>query len=560
MTNTLYRKYRPQTFEDVVGQDHIKQVIQNELKSDSTAHAFLFSGPRGIGKTTVARLIAKSLNCENSKNGEPCNNCEACKAILAGKALDVIEIDAASHTGVDNVRENIIENSRVAPSIFKNKVFIIDEVHMLSTSAFNALLKTLEEPPENTYFILATTESHKLPGTIISRCQRFDFKKVSAKNLLEKLEKIAKAEKVNIDQDVLKKIVQHSEGAVRDAESQLGQILALEEDPITLEIAELVIPHSDANIAFNLFDELASKNTPAGITIINKLIDEGIDLNNFNSEMIEFLRKLMLYKVNTKLENLNYLELDKENAEKLLNSLEKVSAQDIMRMIKIFIEKIPEIKTAQISELPLEMAVVEICSSSSKPTPAPTPSEQPQAPSKPLQQSPKNEVEEQSNPESSSTPQVKSPPPFKSAMPIQQNKENNTKTIKSDNIEEIKKNWPEVINLIREKNHSLALTVQLSHLICIDGDVLNLGYKYKFHSERICEAENLEIIEKVINDKFGQSLRIKCIIDDEYDVNADTIKAAKSDNIEVPTDEEAENVWDLAKNTFGSDVLKSSET
>ncbi|MBU0732444.1 DNA polymerase III subunit gamma/tau [Patescibacteria group bacterium] len=557
MSNTLYRKYRPQSFTEVVGQDHIKQVIQNELKSGSMPHAFLFSGPRGIGKTTMARLIAKSINCENLKEGEPCNVCEACQAVMAGKALDVIEIDAASHTGVDNVRENIIDNSRVAPSHFKNKVFIIDEVHMLSISAFNALLKTLEEPPANTYFILATTESHKLPETIISRCQRFDFKKVPANKLAERLTMISQKEKANVNEDVIKKIVHHSEGAVRDSESLLGQILSLDEDPVTLEVAELVIPHSDLNLAYKLFDELASKNASEGIATINSLIDQGIDLNNFDSDMVEFLRKLMLYKVNHKLENLEYMELDKENYDQLQNSLEKVSGHQIMDMIEIFIKKGPELKTAEIPQLPLELAVVEICFGAPPSAPAGPPSEQPQQPQAPtkLPRSPKGEGMERSRAE------LKSPPPFKSTQPIPKKKdEDHPKAVKCDEIDDIKKAWPDVVKAIRESNHSLALTVQLSHLICIEGETLTLGLKYKFHSDRICEAENLEIIEKIISDKIKRPVRLQCILGDEYDVNADVIKAAKSDNIEVPTDEEAENVWDLAKNTYGTDVMKSSET
>src|SRR3989344_5558425 len=188
MATTLYRKYRPQTFAEVVGQNHIKTTLQNELEKDKIAHAYLFSGPRGLGKTTMARLFAKAVNCLTRKSGqsEPCNQCNSCQEVITGRSLDVIEIDAASHTGVDNVRENIIENSRFTPTSRKFKVFIIDEVHMLSTSAFNALLKTLEEPPEHAIFILATTEIHKVPETIVSRCQHFDFHKVPTADIVKR--------------------------------------------------------------------------------------------------------------------------------------------------------------------------------------------------------------------------------------------------------------------------------------------------------------------------------------------------------------------------------------
>lgn len=555
MTNTLYRKYRPQSFSEVVGQDHVKQVLKNELKSGTLPHAFLFCGPRGIGKTTMARLIAKSINCEKPEEGEPCNKCAACREIMAGKALDVIEMDAASHTGVDNVRENIIDNSRVAPTRFGYKVFIIDEAHMLSISAFNALLKTLEEPPENTYFILATTESHKLPPTIISRCQRFDFKKVPANKLAGRLDMIAKKEKVDVDQEVIKKIVRHSEGAVRDSESLLGQILSLDEDPVTAEVAELVIPHSDMNLSFNLFEQLASKNAPEGIAAVNSLIDQGIDLNNFNSEMIEFLRKLMLYKVNQKLENLDYLELDEENYGKLQNSLEKVGGRELMDMIEVFIKRGPELKTAEIPQLPLELAVVEICFGPSAPIPTSKYSDNSK---RVLSDSPKPERAKENSAEGRpKEPEVKSPPPFKPTQKKAGRPKAEMK--KCDEIGSLKKIWPEVVEEVRKNNHSLALTMQLSHLICIEGETLTLGLKYKFHSDRICEAENLAMIEKAISGKLERPVRVQCVIGDEYDVTADVIKAAKSDNIEVPSDKEAENVWDLAKNTFGADVMKGSQ-
>ena len=208
----LYLKYRPQDFSSIIGQEHIVKTISNQIIHNKINHAYLFSGPRGVGKTTLARVIAKAVNCENrqDKNFDPCNQCSSCQEITHSRAIDVIEIDAASHTGVDNVKENIIDNVQFKPTKSKYKVFIIDEVHMLSTSAFNALLKTLEEPPEHIIFILATTELHKLPATIISRCQRFAFKKIPHETMNKHLENIAKAEKIKITKEVLERIINNS--------------------------------------------------------------------------------------------------------------------------------------------------------------------------------------------------------------------------------------------------------------------------------------------------------------------------------------------------------------
>ena len=253
---TLYRKYRPQNFKEVVGQNHIKITLENEIKTGKTAHAYLFCGPRGVGKTTMARVIVKTINCLNRKDSDsdPCNECEICKDITAGRSLDIIEIDAASHTGVDNVRENIIANARAVPSRCKYKVFIIDEAHMLSISAFNALLKIIEEPPVYVMFILCTTEAHKIPVTIISRCQRFDFKRISVNDLVKKLNYIIKKEDIKVDKSVLEMIARQSGGHMRDAESLLGQIVAIGGKEITQEEADLVIPRNDLNEVINFVD------------------------------------------------------------------------------------------------------------------------------------------------------------------------------------------------------------------------------------------------------------------------------------------------------------------
>ena len=292
----LYRKYRPQTFNDLTGQNHIRVTLENELAGNTVAHAYLFTGPRGVGKTSLARIFAKALNCLKRQAGEsePCNACEACLEQTAGRSLDVIEIDAASNTGVDNVRENVIEHVRFAPTSRRYKVFIIDEVHMLSTSAWNALLKTLEEPPAHAVFIMATTEIHKVPATIISRCQRFDFKRIPFESMVERLKHMAAGEGVAVDAAVIEAVARLGDGCLRDAESLLEQVLSLDEKKIGLAEAALVLPRSNAQLVVEFVDALADRQGGRAVELVNRLVEEGIDLQQFTNETIEYLRTLLM--------------------------------------------------------------------------------------------------------------------------------------------------------------------------------------------------------------------------------------------------------------------------
>ena len=361
MAETLYRKYRPKSFSDVTEQEHIKLTIGQEIKSGKIAHAFLFSGPRGVGKTTLARLIAKAVNCLKPVDGfEPCNSCDACKEIESGRSLDIVEIDAASQTGVDQVRENIIANAKVAAAIRKYKVFIIDEVHMLSTAAFNALLKTLEEPPKNVLFILATTELHKVLVTIISRCQRFDFKKIGSKSLVARLEYTCKNEGFKVSSDVLAAIAKHSQGYLRDALSLLGQILSLGQKEISMEEASIIIPSSNFGLVWQMTSAVLGKQLDVAIGLVNKLADDGNDIFQFANELVEFLRLLMLARITG-----NWSEIDDMAAKEAVETVKKVSADwpvnDLVRLIDLLLTKKPLIKTTEIPVLPLELAIVSFC-------------------------------------------------------------------------------------------------------------------------------------------------------------------------------------------------------
>ncbi len=358
----IYRKYRPQTFSEVIGQVHVVQTLTGAIGSGKISHAYLFAGSRGTGKTTIARLLAKAINCEDRKSYEPCNKCLSCVEFSEGRALDLIEIDAASNRGIDEIRE-LRDGIRFSPTRSRYKVFIIDEVHMLTVPAFNALLKTLEEPPAHAIFILATTEVHKVLPTILSRTQRFDFKKLSLAEILSRLEIIVKKEGVKTEKGALELIAINADGSMRDAESMLGQVITFagQDKKITSQEVREVLGIVDINLVMKFTDILIDKNLSGLLTFINKLADEGHDLIQFVKSLINYLRKLLFVKVDRNLSTLVGEELTKEQLGVILKQAEAFSLENLSKIIQLFIETGKEIKYSSLPQIPLELAVVEIC-------------------------------------------------------------------------------------------------------------------------------------------------------------------------------------------------------
>lgn len=355
----LYRKFRPNTFEDVKGQDHIVTTLKNQIQADRIGHAFLFCGTRGTGKTTVAKILARAVNCQHPVNGSPCNECAACKGILSGTSMNVIEIDAASNNGVDNIRE-IREEVAYRPTQGKYKVYIIDEVHMLSAGAFNALLKTLEEPPSYVIFILATTEAHKIPVTILSRCQRYDFHRISIDTITERLKELMEKEQVDAEERALRYVAKAGDGSMRDSLSLLDQCIAFYlGEKLTYDRVLDVLGTVDHEVFSRLLRQVLAGNVSGCIHILEELLTGGKELGQFVSDFTWYLRNLLLVKTSEHAEEV--LDVSTENLQALLEESEMIESDTLMRYIRVFSELSSQLRYATQKRVMVEIGLIKLC-------------------------------------------------------------------------------------------------------------------------------------------------------------------------------------------------------
>ena len=355
----LYRKFRPDTFEDVKGQDHIVKTLRNQIKADRIGHAYLFCGTRGTGKTTVAKILARAVNCEHPVDGNPCNECASCRAIASGASMNVIEIDAASNNGVDNIRE-IREEVAYPPTEGRYKVYIIDEVHMLSIGAFNALLKTLEEPPSYVIFILATTEAHKIPVTILSRCQRYDFRRISQETILKRLEDLMEKEQVDAEEKALRYVAKKGDGSMRDSLSLLDQCIAFYlGEKLTYDRVLEVLGAVDTDVFSELLRLVLAEQITDAIALLDRLILDGRDLTQFVNDFTWYLRNLMLLKASDDMEDI--LDISTENLTQLRKEAAMIRNDTLMRFIRIFSELANSIRYSVNKRVMLEMALIKLC-------------------------------------------------------------------------------------------------------------------------------------------------------------------------------------------------------
>lgn len=513
MYQALYRKYRPLNFDEIVGQEHITTVLKNQIESGEISHAYLFSGTRGTGKTSAAKIFSRAINCLD-EGPKPCNKCSACLENLNSSTIDIIEIDAASNNGVDNIRD-LKDRAFYQPTSQKYKVYIIDEVHMLSKGAFNALLKILEEPPKHLIFILATTEPERIPLTILSRCQKYQFKRIESNKLLSALKKIADKENVSVDEKTFELIISSSDGSFRDALSILDQLLTSGKSEVDYDFAMGILGMVDSGMIFDLIDNLLLDKSDVAFEILDEIISSGKDIEQLCKDLLSHFRYLMIAKV---AKNTLSRYIYSDNEEYIAQS-EKIKLDDILKSMDVLIKQLNEMRYSQQQRALLEISAITISEILGKRTGVSAPHAEVKTETVKAKET-KTEVKK-AEPRGVLT-QADSIESFPEADLIKPEEDGVKELDSSDiNMEDIHSDWISILNEIKNsKKKSLHALIIESTVVSMEKGVLTLGYdeKYSFHKMQLSDPGNLEIVEKVISMFYNKPIKVNTIfINDKKD-------------------------------------------
>lgn len=529
------RKYRPQVFDDVIGQSHVTTTLKNAISQDRVAHAYLFAGPRGVGKTTTARLLAKALNCDKGPTIIPCNSCVSCKEISAGSSLDILEIDGASNRGIDEIR-NLRDNVKFAPSRGRFKVYIIDEVHMLTPEAFNALLKTLEEPPPHVKFIFATTQAYKVPPTIISRCQRFDFRRIAAPDILANLKKIIKSEKLNASDEALALIARYSDGAMRDAQVLFDQLISFTRDKIEAEDVTMMLGLVSDDILFELAGYIKDKDAPSALKMVNSFFNDGKDTFQVVLGLITHFRNIAVTKIARDAGSI--LDCTKDKLARYKAAAEKFTIEEILYAIYTLSNTIDFIRKSGLSRVPLEAAVIKL----SRIGPIAS------------LESILDKVDGLIN----SAP-VNRPPKTEKKLP---EAGGISRAESSTDLNEILSAWSGVINYIMPKKVSIAHYLQEGYPVAIEGKTVVIGFpkELSFHKEVLEEADNRKMIEDAVKAKLNLEVKVEFRLDesrgkgDLSGTSGRSVEGVDEDKLNNAAQSDSDPIVNTALEMFGGEI------
>lgn len=543
MYQAIYRKFRPKTFDELLGQEHITTILKNQVAKGNIGHAYLFSGTRGTGKTSAAKVFSRAVNCLDPTDGNPCNKCEICKGILDESIMDVIEMDAASNRKIEDIRE-LKEKVIYPPSKARYKVYIIDEVHMLTNEAFNALLKTLEEPPKHLLFLLATTEPERLPHTILSRCQRFDFKRLKSKEIIDNMVNIADSMGLNIESKVFDLIAKNSDGAMRDALSLLDQCISYNDKEISYEDAIKILGIADNSLLLNMCNSIINKDMESSIKMVNHIIQEGKDISQFLKDTIHHYRNLMIVKTSNNPDEL----IDWGEIVEYQEQSRNISLPLILKSLNILTDAENSMKWSTQPRIILEMAIIRLVNLTEElsleervkrleegvPLKPATISKQKEEPSKEFK--PKRE----STASEDLRKEVKKP----------SNNDDSTKVIGEElNFDNVKKTWPKVMQLVKSRKINIYALAMEGELEKIEHNRITLSYKdgFEFHKDAVSSPQNKSFLEGLLTEFYGQQIELMVIMKSCLSSQVSEVKKSKDNN---------EDSIKEVLNFFGEDIVE----